>query len=136
MEDRLIKTAEILNKYPSAICICSGGKGKGEKISEAVAMKKYLENCSIKNKIYTEDQSKTTIQNIEYSIQLIDDIGVSENYKIISVSSWYHMARIQYIFNQRGYSTYSAASEVSNVIEMISSVVREYMAYTKMLFTL
>ena len=48
--------------------VVSGGKGSGEKITEAKAMKDYLiKNGIDKNRIIEEDKSTNTYENFKYS---------------------------------------------------------------------
>mgnify|MGYP000947005593 FL=1 len=71
--------------------IVSGGKGPGENISEAEAMKRYLIDKGVKEKfIIKEDKSKTTMENLVNSRTIMDGRGFS---KAIIVSNKYHLKR-------------------------------------------
>lgn len=71
--------------------IVSGGKGPGENISEAEAMKRYLLNKGVKEEfIIKEDKSKTTMENLINSKQIM---GNREFSKAIIVSNKYHLKR-------------------------------------------
>lgn len=47
LKRRLDRGIHYLNENPETIVIVSGGRGKGEDITEAEAMAEYLENCGI-----------------------------------------------------------------------------------------
>ena len=47
LKRRLDKGLRYLQENPETICIVSGGKGKGEEISEAEAMFAYLKDCGV-----------------------------------------------------------------------------------------
>lgn len=72
LQYRIDKAAEYLKTHEQTIVIVSGGKGKGEDISEARAMKKGLMKQSIaEQRIIMEDRSTNTDENIEFSKSLI-----------------------------------------------------------------
>ncbi|WP_034869141.1 YdcF family protein [Clostridium lundense] len=71
--------------------IVSGGKGPGESISEAEAMKRYLLKKGVKEEfIIKEDQSKTTMENLINSKRIMEKKGFN---KSIIVSNKYHLKR-------------------------------------------
>ena len=81
---RLEKTLAYLNEHPGTICIVTGGKGKNEPITEALAMKKYLLSKGItESRIITENNSSNTSENISNSMKIIDlknkNIGIVTN---------------------------------------------------------
>ena len=56
--------------------IVSGGRGRGEDITEASAMKDYLVSKGInKDMIIMEDKSKTTKENFDFSKKIIEHIN-------------------------------------------------------------
>lgn len=72
-------------KYPQTKIIVSGGKGNGENISEARAMKNYLVDKGIdKDLIIEENQSTNTSENIIYSKRLMDSFN-KKNIKLQSL---------------------------------------------------
>lgn len=72
--------------------IVSGGKGGDEAISEAQAMKNYLLEQDIpESSILMEDESRTTMENMQFSKKLMD--GLMQSYRCIFVTSDYHVFR-------------------------------------------
>jgi len=95
--ERLETGYDYLMKHENAIAFVSGGKGKGEDISEASAMKDYLVKKGIKaERILAEDESTNTFQNIIYSKKMIaENLPHFElkNKKIGIVTNDYHVFR-------------------------------------------
>ena len=75
--ERLEAALKYLDRYPGTNVICSGGQGKKEKISEAEAMRIWLEKHGIRpQRIYKEDRSETTQENIRFSKAVIEREGL------------------------------------------------------------
>lgn len=92
LSDRLDAALEILNAEPQALCIVSGGKGRGEDISEAEAMRRYLIAHGISDdRIVIEDRSSSTYENLHFSAEILRGMGVLEN--ITVVTSDFHQFR-------------------------------------------
>lgn len=83
LEERLKAAMEYLNENPASACIVSGGQGADETISEAECMYLYLVNNGIsRERIYKEDQSTTTRENLAFSYEIIKEQGLNENIAI------------------------------------------------------
>lgn len=83
LEERLKAALKYLNANPESVCIVSGGQGADETISEAQCMYLYLVNNGIASeRIYQEDQSTTTRENIAFSYEIIKKQGLNENIAI------------------------------------------------------
>ncbi len=67
-------------------------KGPDEPISEARAMQRYLIHNGVAHNIILEDQSTSTLENIMYTTQLIQD-AFSYKPKIVCVTSQFHIMR-------------------------------------------
>lgn len=73
--------------------VMSGGQGNDEKISEALAMKNYtLEQGIPEEDILVETQSKTTLENMQFSKQLLL-LRQPQPFKVIFSSNNYHIFR-------------------------------------------
>ena len=88
--ERIKTAAEYLQAHPQLKAVCSGGiKGKNQKLSEAQIMKNALLELGVEeNRIILEEQAKTTLQNFEYTKELL-----GENAKVIYVTSEFHIWR-------------------------------------------
>lgn len=133
LRERLDAALELLNAYPDSICVVSGGQGSNEPITEAESMYRYLVEHGIESeRIYKEDKSSSTIENIEFTIKLINE-NQFNNYQVIGVSTDYHLRRIRILSDNIGFDTLLVPAESRDKIMLLSNLVREYMSYVKML---
>lgn len=101
LKARLDKACAYLNENPDTKAILSGGQGPGENISEAEAMQRYLVAQGIeKERLYLEDQSKDTTENIKNSFEIID--GQKEEATVIVVTNRFHVLRSKMIAGDLG----------------------------------
>lgn len=108
MVERLDAAYEYLTEHPEAKCVLSGGKGDGENITEAECMYRYLVNKGIdESRLYKEEASTTTRENLLFSKQLIEEQGL--NPVIAIATSEYHEYRAGLIAKSLGIE-YAAVS--------------------------
>lgn len=94
--ERLQAAEEYLREHPEAVCILSGGQGPGEDISEAECMYRYLTEQGISpERLYREDKSTSTRENLAFSRAIIEEHGFGENVAI--VTNEYHEYRASII---------------------------------------
>ncbi|MDO5128269.1 MAG: YdcF family protein [Eubacteriales bacterium] len=123
LEGRLDAAYDYLIDHENAVCIVSGGKGSNENISEAACMYNYLVEKGIdENRIYMEDKSRTTRENLEFSKKIIEENGLNENIAI--VTSEFHEYRAGLIAKDLDMS-YGAISSKTNTILLPTYYVRE-----------
>lgn len=92
---------ETLSEYPDAVCVVSGGKGNGENISEAEAMRRYLiQNGIAEGRIYTEDRSTSTRENFRFSKEIFEELGISDG--IVIATNDFHQYRAELYARQNG----------------------------------
>jgi uncharacterized SAM-binding protein YcdF (DUF218 family) len=109
--------------------ILSGGKGSDELRSEAVAMAEYAMDKGIpQSDILLEDQSETTLQNIEYSKKLMDELSGGAPYKCLYVTSNYHLLRTGIYARKTGLRTIGLGSKTA-LYYLPVALIREYIAY-------
>ncbi len=102
---RLEKSVEYFNKNPNAIIVVSGGQGRNETITEALAMERYLLSRGIpENKIIKEDSATSTYENFLLSKKLLDDYFKSE-YKTIFITNDFHIYRAKEISKVVGFNS-------------------------------
>ena len=93
--------ANYLENNPDTVAILSGGQGEGEKISEAECMRRVLVEEGIdESRLYLEDSSTSTEENIKYSKEIIEEKGLSDDIAI--VTSDYHLRRATMIAKRYG----------------------------------
>ena len=84
-----------------AILIPSGGQGEDEPVAEAKAMANYMMEQGIpKEQILIEDRSKTTLENLRFSRNLIEN---SEHAKAAFATSSYHVYRGGILASETGW---------------------------------
>lgn len=125
LQSRLDKAVEYYKLNPNAKIIVSGGQGKDEMISEAVAMKRYLiENGVNENKIIKEDKATTTLENLKFSKDILKN-RKDEKTKVLIVTNEFHLTRSMIIANILGVENEGLASQTPMKIRM-NYLIREY----------
>ena len=133
LETRLEAGTHFLMKNKDIPVVVSGGQGPGESISEAAAMGKYLKNAGIEDdRIFYENQSTTTYENLKYSMQLIEQLGLKEPTALI-VTNDYHIVRAKMIAKEVGVRNYGLGAN-SPFFVKANYFIREYFAIVKTWF--
>ncbi|WP_150468184.1 YdcF family protein [Francisella sp. SYW-9] len=103
--DRILKTAEIYNKYPQKI-IVTGGVPGGENVSEAEIYTKELQKLGVPDsKIELEKRAKNTYQNAKFTKKLLEN---DKTYCL--VTGGIHYKRSKILFDKFNINTISVAS--------------------------
>ena len=115
-----------LLQNPNSIAVLSGGQGKDENISEALCLKKLLCDRGIEAKrLYCEELSTSTDENIRFSKQIIDDNGFCSD--VVIVTSEYHQFRARKICEKYGLIPYQLSSKTQPIL-LPTFLLRELMA--------
>lgn len=102
MVERLEAAYEYLTEHPEAECVVSGGKGDGENISEAECMYRWLVEKGIEpSRIYKEEESTSTIENLAFTKDIIEENGLHP--EIVIVTNEYHIYRAGVIAEENGF---------------------------------
>ncbi len=110
LRERLDAAYKFLSENPDVKCILSGGQGPDEPESEAIAMYNWLAEKGIdKNRLYIEDKSSSTEENLMYSKELIEKEGL--NPKVTIITSEFHQYRANKIAKSLGMESYSVSSD-------------------------
>ena len=127
LQDRIDKAIDVYMSDPSpTIMIPSGGKGGDETISEAEAMSRYMLDKGIPEySIIKEDQSKTTMENLENCKKLID--GMEGRKYTTLVTSNYHVYRALRYCRKIGLDCTGIGSHVA-FYYWPSALIREFVA--------
>ncbi|MBQ8398502.1 MAG: YdcF family protein [Clostridia bacterium] len=132
LSERLKTAAAVLEEHPDAICITAGGQGDNEPMPESAKMKEVLVGAGIDgNRIFTEERSTNTAENMAYSIEVLKNKGYDpENCSFIFVSSGFHTPRILLLGHRNGLADCATVSSASPYpfLEFLYTV-REYMSY-------
>ena len=111
MLKRRIEAAQrYLEAHPDTPCVLSGGKGANEQISEAQCMYEQLVKAGIDpDRLYLEDKSSTTEENLKYTYELIEKNGL--NRELAIVTDGFHEFRAAMIAEKLGLSCTAVASD-------------------------
>ena len=105
LQERIDAAYTYLNANPDTICVVSGGQGNGEDITEAQCMFNALTEMGIPgSRIWTEEKSTSTLENIIFSLDIIEEkTGVRPDAAGI-LSSDYHLYRAEMVAREAGIS--------------------------------
>ena len=100
---RLQTALAYLDTHPDANVLLSGGQGAYETCTEASAMARWLTAHGVDPaRIYLEEQSTDTRENLRFSRQLMDAYGLSQ--PVAVVSNRFHLYRARLLAEQAGFS--------------------------------
>jgi len=109
LRQRLDAAYTHLTEYPEANCIVSGGQGPDEICTEASVMQAYLVNKGIDPaRIYIEESSTSTFENIQHSRELIEQQGL--NTEVAVVTQEFHQFRAQQFVKRAGLTVSGAVT--------------------------
>ncbi len=128
---RLDKAAEFLNAHPQAACIVSGGQGADEPCTEASVMQKYLVRAGIApERIYVEDRSTSTFENIQFSKDIIKQNGLPTG--IAVVTQEFHQYRAQQFARAAGFTDVGSVTAQTEFVFFGSYWIREFAGICRM----
>lgn len=130
LRSRLDTTLEYLNRNEDCKIIVSGGQGPNEDISEAEAMRLYLENAGVSpERIITEDKSTSTFENFKYSNKVLN--SSLSSYSVAFITNDFHIYRANSLAKLLGFS-FSHLAAPTSWYNIFPSYLREYLAISKM----
>ncbi len=110
------------------LLIMSGGQGQDEKMPEAVAMENYALSQGVpKAEIITEENSKTTLQNLQFSKNLMDERSQGEPNQSAFVSNDYHIFRAGLFAKKVGLNSDGIGSRTARYF-LPNAFIREFVA--------
>ena len=128
LKSRIDAAAKYLMTHPELKVICSGGQGKGENLSEAMAIKNGLIASGIDpSRILLEDQSTNTVENLRFCLSLLPDAST----KTIIVTNDFHCMRAGLIAKKCGYANSSTLSAGQFLLTTPHYFIREFFALVK-----
>jgi len=104
---RIQAAANYLTAHPDSVCIASGGRGADEDISEAKCIRDTLvsDYHIDAGRIYMDDSSYNTSQNLENSAKIISAHNLSTN--VLLATDGFHMFRAKTLAGWKGLTPYS-----------------------------
>ena len=135
LQDRLDKALNYLKDHPDMTVVVSGGQGPDEPCTEARAMCDYLTANGVDaEQILLEEESHNTLQNLKYSMKLLEAEGFDLSADMVVVSNGFHLTRVRMLWarvcgNDDNLSTLAAPS--SHVPSRLKMYIREPLALVK-----
>ena len=124
--DRIYAAADYMQAHPEVICVVSGGQGPDEHISEASAMFDELVKLGIDpSRIWQEDRATSTWENLNFSLNLIEEKTGARPEKIGVVSSEYHLFRASLFAKANDVDFVGIPAATSRLSQKINHFMRE-----------
>ena len=131
LTQRLDAAARYLDANPDAACILSGGQGPGETMTEGEAMSVWLEARGIDpSRIIVEDKATSTMENLQFSFELIRAAGGEPDGNCAIVTSEYHLCRAKMMAADLGVEAWGVAGHTTWPTLMLNYFIREAFAVT------
>ena len=128
LQNRLDAAYEYLRENEGTKCIVSGGQGPNEHTAEANVMADYLVERGIEpSRIIVEDRSENTVQNIRFSMALIDP----ERDHVGIVTNNFHVFRALRIARKAGMAHVCGIAAGSLPLYLPNNVARESLGIAK-----
>ena len=127
LQKRIDTAYNYLTENPQAVCILSGGKGDGENISEARCMYNALTEKGIApERLYLEETSTTTAENMQYSKQILTEKGLGDT--VVLITTDFHQFRAGLLAEKQALKTYKVSAR-SGVFALPTFIVREWFTF-------
>jgi uncharacterized SAM-binding protein YcdF (DUF218 family) len=110
LQARINAAYDFLTDNPDTKCIVSGGMGSDEHISEALCIYNELTAMGInKERLYIEDKSTNTKENLNYSLDIIEENSLP--HKVTIITNEFHQYRAGQIGTELGLKTYHVSGK-------------------------
>ena len=124
--DRIYGARDYLQAHPDAIAILSGGQGVDEPMTEAAAMYDELVKLGIApDRLWLEDKATSTWENLNFSLNLIEEKTGKRPETIGLLSSEYHLFRASLFADACGVESVGIPAKTSILSQRINHFMRE-----------
>lgn len=132
LRERLGAAYDYLTAHPDTVAVLSGGQGPGEEITEAACMYRELTEMGIDgSRLLLEENSSTTMENLTFSMDVLETKTGARPEKIGIVSSEYHMFRAKLFAKELGLEAVGIPARTSWITLRLNYYLREIMAVWK-----
>lgn len=129
LRERINATYDYLTAHPDTIAIVSGCQGDGEDITEALCMFNELTKMGISpERVWMEEKAENTRQNLQFSLDIIEERTGARPAEIGIVSSEYHLYRANFFALQQGLTSFGIPAKTSWLSLRINYYLREIAA--------
>ncbi len=126
LQNRIDAAYEYLTAHPDAVAVVSGGQGPDEPMSEAQCMFDHLTAMGIApERVWMEDRSTSTWENLQFTLDLIEEKTGSRPDRLGVVSSEYHMFRASLFADACGVEFVGIPAHTTRLSQMINHFMRE-----------
>ena len=124
--DRICGAYEYLEEHPDVIAVVSGGQGTDEPITEAECMYRELVMLGIDPKrIWIEDEATSTWENMQFTLNLIEEKTGQRPMKLGVLSSEYHLFRASLFAKACNVEFVGIPARTSRIPQMVNHFMRE-----------
>ena len=124
--DRICAAYTYLEAHPDVTAIVSGGQGTDEPITEAECMYRELVELGIDPKrIWMEDEATSTWENLQFTLNLIEEKTGQRPTKLGVLSSEYHLFRASLFAKAAGVEFVGIPARTSRASQAINHFMRE-----------
>lgn len=124
--DRIYGAYDYLEAHPEVTAIVSGGQGADEPMTEAKAMYDALVELGIDpSRIWLEDKATSTWENLNFSLDLIEEKTGHRPERLGIVSSEYHLLRASLFAKECGVEAVGIPAETSRFSQKVNHFMRE-----------
>ncbi|MBU3129279.1 YdcF family protein [Clostridium tagluense] len=125
---RLYASLEYIKINPKVKIVVSGGKGSGESITEAEAMKRFLIKHGVaRGQIIKEEKSTSTLENMKFTTEVLEALEGSKNIEVTIVTNNFHMFRAKFLAQRQGMKVYGYPAALHPML-VPTCFAREYLA--------
>ncbi len=134
LKSRLDAAVDYHFKNPTALIVVSGGCGEGERISEALAMERYLTDRGVDPDVIIKEEAATsTSENFSYSKELLDSL-LGDDFKFAFITSDFHVFRAAWVARESGFGTAGHIGAGASPVLFLPNGLRECAAILKYWF--
>ncbi len=124
--DRIYAAADYLEAHPKVTAVVSGGQGADEPMTEAQAMYDELVKLGIDpSRILLEDKATSTWENLNFSLNLIEETTGVRPETLGILSSEYHLFRASLFAKECGVDFIGIPAKTSRPSQLINHFMRE-----------
>jgi len=126
LRNRIDAAYDYLTAHPDVTAILSGGQGEGENITEAQCMFDHLTAMGIaESRLFLEDKATSTWENLNFSLDLIEEKTGQRPEKLGVLSSEYHLFRASLFADACGVEFVGVPARTTKISLRINYFMRE-----------
>jgi uncharacterized SAM-binding protein YcdF (DUF218 family) len=131
LQRRLEGALDYLQRHPKSMIIVSGGMGAGETVPEGVAMRDWLVEQGVPaEQILVEDKATSTMENLQFSFDIIRERGDEPDGNVAICSSAYHLYRAKLMARNQGVEAAGVSAPWGYFFVMLNYFIREAFGVT------